>query len=272
MHTTWINGRAALELSSADRGLHYGDGLFETITCVGGRPRWLPLHLERLRRGCERLGLPFVAFAPLQAEIGALAAGPERCIVKLILTRGVARRRGYRPAGDETPTRILTRYDWPQSERAAEQGFRVAISGVRLGINPLLAGIKHLNRLEQVLAQAAMLDAPLDEVLMLSSAGRVIGGSMSNVFFAGEAGLFTPALQECGVAGIMRELVCAAAAQRGEPVQVRPVEAEELQQVREAFVTNVRWGVQPIATLEGRTLPCRARALELRSLIDAASA
>jgi 4-amino-4-deoxychorismate lyase len=151
-----------------------------------------------------------------------------------------------------------------------QQGFRVAISSVRLGMNPLLAGLKHLNRLEQVLAQSAMRDAPLEEVLMLSSAGQVIGGSMSNVFFADDMGLFTPALHQCGVAGIMRELVCAAAARAGIPVQVRGVEVGELPRLREAFVTNVRWGVQPIAQLEGRALDARSHARELRRLIDAA--
>jgi 4-amino-4-deoxychorismate lyase len=137
-------------------------------------------------------------------------------------------------------------------------------------MNPLLAGLKHLNRLEQVLAQSAMRDAPLEEVLMLSSAGQVIGGSMSNVFFADDMGLFTPALHQCGVAGIMRELVCAAAARAGIPVQVRGVEVGELPRLREAFVTNVRWGVQPIAQLEGRALDARSHARELRRLIDAA--
>jgi 4-amino-4-deoxychorismate lyase len=261
---TWI--------SAEDRGLQYGDGLFETITCVAGRPRWLALHLQRLRDGCQRLQLRIDDFDALAEEITAMAADHDRCIIKLILTRGLARRRGYRPAGDETPTRILTRYDWPVSSPAAseQQGFRVAISSVRLGMNPLLAGLKHLNRLEQVLAQSAMRDAPLEEVLMLSSAGQVIGGSMSNVFFADDMGLFTPALHQCGVAGIMRELVCAAAARAGIPVQVRGVEVGELPRLREAFVTNVRWGVQPIAQLEGRALDARSHARELRRLIDAA--
>jgi 4-amino-4-deoxychorismate lyase len=267
--TTWINGHAADQVASEDRGLQYGDGLFETISCLAGRPRWLALHLQRLRAGCERLQLRFDAFEALGAEITALAAAQERCVIKLILTRGLAKRRGYRPLGDEIPTRILARHDWPAPASPAGQGFRVAISSVRLGMNPLLAGLKHLNRLEQVLAQTAMRDAPLEEVLMLSSAGQVIGGSMSNVFFADDSGLFTPALGDCGVAGIMRQLVCAAGERSGSPVQVRAVEVEELSRLREAFVTNVRWGVQSIAELEGRALPSERHARELRRLIDA---
>jgi 4-amino-4-deoxychorismate lyase len=273
MHaTSWINGRATDLLSSADRGLQYGDGVFETITCIDGRPRWLAQHLQRLRRGCERLQLRFEAFDDLGREIAAqAAAGESRCIVKLIVTRGPALQRGYAPQGDEEPTRILTRHEWPAPAAApGTQGFRVALSGVRLGINPLLAGLKHLNRLEQVLARNAMRGAALEEVLMLSSSGQVIGGSMSNVFFGNHTGLVTPQLRECGVEGIMRGLVCEAAGRAGVPLEVRAVEVGELAQVREAFVTNVRWGLQSITQLEGRPLPSRHWAQALQASIDAA--
>jgi 4-amino-4-deoxychorismate lyase len=258
-------------IDAEDRGLQYGDGLFETISCVAGQPRWLALHLQRLRAGCERLQIGFDSFDALGAQINALAAGQQRCLVKLILTRGVARRRGYRPTGDETPTRILTRHEWPSAPPPVAAGlvFRVAISSVRLGMNPLLAGLKHLNRLEQVLAQNALRDAPLEEVLMLSSTGLVIGGSMSNIFLADDAGLFTPALHDCGVAGVMRRVVCVAAAAAGAPVQVREIAVAELASVREAFVTNVRWGLQSITELQGRPLSCQSHAQALRREIDA---
>jgi 4-amino-4-deoxychorismate lyase len=272
MPVSWINGVRADSVASTDRGLHYGDGLFETITCVAGQPRWLPLHLERLRHGCQRLLLPFDAFDALGAEIGTLADAGERCIIKVLLTRGPALRRGYAPGGDERPTRIVTRYDWlPENPRAGE-GLRVGLSPVTLGLNPLLAGLKHLNRLEQVLAQAAMRSLPLDEVLMLSSAGHVIGGSMSNVFFADADGLFTPSLADCGVEGIMRRRVCAAAERCGMPVKTRQVAAAELARVQEAFLTNVRWEVQPIASLADRPLAGRSHALAIRRALDAAPA
>ncbi|HEV7985444.1 MAG TPA: aminodeoxychorismate lyase [Steroidobacteraceae bacterium] len=270
MTTSWVNGQRAAGIAIEDRGLQYGDGLFETITCIDGRPRWLALHLERLRRGCERLELRFDDFDSLGTEIGAHAAAEGRCIMKLILTRGPARRRGYRPSGDETPTRILTRYDWPPESPQAAAGFRVAVSSVTLGVNPLLAGLKHLNRLEQVLAQSAIRAAPLEEVLMLSNAGDVIGGSMSNVFFADDNGLFTPSLADCGVAGVMRRLVCTAAERHGAPVRERRVGRLELAHVREAFLTNVRWGVQSIALLEGRPLAQRGCSQSVRGWLGAA--
>jgi len=272
---SWVNGLASGRVPSVDRGLQYGDGLFETIACVDGRPCWLAWHLRRLRRGCERLGIGFHDFESLATEIAARAEGSGRCILKLILTRGSASRRGYRPAGDETPTRILSRHAWP-ADTADPPGlnadFPVAVSGVRLGINPLLAGLKHLNRLEQVLAQQELRGTAREEALMLSSAGEVIGGSMSNLFLADESGLSTPSLEDCGVAGVMRELVCEAAARHGRPVRIRRIAAGELGSAREAFVTNVRWGVRSISELAGRTLGQRTHAQIARGWIDAARA
>ena len=267
-----VNGRAGYHVDSGDRGLQYGDGLFETIACHDGQARWLELHLERLQQGCERLQLAFRNFEALRAEIGGLAAGQRRCIVKVIVTRGTATRRGYAPAGDELPTRIVSRHDWPAAPAPVASGFRLGVSGVTLGMNPLLAGLKHLNRLEQVLAQMARDQAGLDEVLMVSTAGQVIGGSMSNVFLADDSGLFTPELSACGVAGVMRRLVLQAAATLGQRVCVRAVALSELATVREAFVTNVRWGVQSARMLDGRVLPSDAYARQLCNLIDATHA
>jgi 4-amino-4-deoxychorismate lyase len=270
---SWVNGLPSDQVASVDRGLQYGDGLFETISCIDGRPRWLEWHLRRLRRGCERLGIGLQDLEALGAEIEARAGGSDRCILKLILTRGSALRRGYRPTGDETPTRILSRHAWPDDSTqtsGSTADFPVTVSGVRLGINPQLAGLKHLNRLEQVLAQQELRGTAREETLMLSSAGHVIGGSMSNLFLADEAGLSTPSLEDCGVAGVVRELVCAAAAREGSAVRIRRIEAAELSLAREAFVTNVRWGVRSISELAGRTLPGRTHARLARGWIDAA--
>ncbi len=141
-----------------------------------------------------------------------------------------------------------------------------------MGTNPLLAGLKHLNRLEQVLAQIQRDAAAVDEVLMLSSDGQVIGGSMSNVFLADEDGLSTPELGSCGVAGVMRRLVLEAAAALGQPVSVRPVALRDVAAAREVFITNVRWGLQSVRRLDGRALSGDTHARRLRSVIDAGRA
>lgn len=270
--TTLINGGPREDVAVGERALQYGDGLFETISCCAGRARWLERHLRRLREGCRRLQLHFDAERALVADIERLAGGQPRCIVKVILSRGVATRRGYRPTGEERATRIVSRHEW-REEGGEPQPLRVGLSAVSLGINPRLAGLKHLNRLEQVLAQ---LDKPaaLDEVLMASTNGELVSGSMSNVFFVDERGLFTPPVDQCGVAGIVRGLILDLLAAPPRPelrVQLRTLRAADLGQVREAFATNVRWGIRPIGELDGRTLSSDDCARQVRRLIDAAS-
>jgi 4-amino-4-deoxychorismate lyase len=249
----WVDGIEATQLSVFDRGLHYGDGLFETIACPRGSPRLLERHLARLRRGCERLALDPPSPEVLAREIRALAAGGGRCIVKLLLTRGASRVRGYRPTQREPSTRVLLRYSWPVYDPSlALSGVRVRTAGVRLGENPALAGIKHLNRLEQVLAAAEPQDADVSEALMLSSSGAVISGIMSNVFMVDDSQLVTPDVERCGVAGIMRELVLEAASSSGIPVQVRRLGPEELTGAAELFLTSALIGVRPVRELDGR--------------------
>ena len=267
-----IDGQPGERVAAGERALQYGDGLFETITCCDGQPRWLERHLQRLREGCRRLQLRFEQEPALRAEVALLAQGQQRCIVKVIVSRGVARRRGYRPSGEECATRIVSRHEWPQ-DGAEQQPLRVGLSAVVLGMNPRLAGLKHLNRLEQVLAQ---LDKPaaLDEVLMAASGGELVSGSMSNLFLVDERGLFTPSLEQCGVAGVMRARVLAALSaspHSGLSAEIRTLGARELAGVREAFVTNVRWGIRSIALLDGRRLPSDDYAQRLRRLIDAAN-
>ena len=272
--STLINGLPGEHLPIGDRALQYGDGLFETISCLAGEPRWLERHLQRLREGCRRLQIPFDAQPALGAEVRQLAQGHARCIVKVIVSRGVATRRGYRPSGEERTTRIVSRHEWPQEgagQAGREPALQVGVSGVALGVNPRLAGMKHLNRLEQVLAQLER-PAGLDEVLMLATSGEVISGSMSNLFLVDAQGLFTPPVDRCGVAGVMRGLILdqlAAASQQSAPAWVRPALPAALVQVREAFLTNVRWGIRSIGVLDGRALPSDDWAQRLRRSLDA---
>ena len=204
----------------------------------------------------------------MRARVAALAADHERCIVKLIVTRGIVAARGYRPSGSEQPTLLAMFYPWPA---ATADAFDVTISPVLLGENPLLAGLKHLNRLEQVLAQQSLADSAASEALMLSSSGNVICGSMSNLFLCEEAALVTPRLDTCGVAGIMRGLVIDAASDLGVPVHIETVSLERLQAATALFVSNVRLGLQAVSHIGGRTLRVDSRMIPLRDRIYAHS-
>jgi len=249
----WINGAPGGALSPLDRGLHYGDGLFETIACVGGRPRFLSLHLERLTRGCRRLGIAPPGSVELKREILAIASLTERAIVKLLLTRGPAAARGYGTTGGEKPTRVTLRYRWePEEPRLASEGVRVRTAALRLAENPPLAGLKHLNRLEQVLARREWTDPAIAEALVFSSGGRLVSGVMSNVFLVEGKKLRTPLLDRCGVAGIMRQVVLREAAHLGIETEEAVLGSEDLARARELFLTSALIGVRPVSSLDGR--------------------
>jgi 4-amino-4-deoxychorismate lyase len=250
-----VDGRAAESLSPLDRGLHYGDGLFETIACLKGRPRLLARHLARLAHGCGRLGMEFPDPQMLGREIQGVAAGTERAIVKVLLTRGAATARGYAVQGGETPTRVVLRYAFAAEDPTmALAGVRVRLATLRLGENPALAGLKHLNRLEQVLARREWNDPGIAEALMFSASGRLVSGVMSNVFLVEGSHLKTPRLDRCGVAGVMRAAVIDAARAQGIAVEEGALDAGDLARAPEVFLTSALIGVRPVRELDGRAL------------------
>jgi 4-amino-4-deoxychorismate lyase len=261
----WVNGRPGGALSPVERGLHYGDGLFETIACLDGRPRFLDLHLERLRGGCARLGIPYPAPEELRREILSLAAGAGRAIVKVLLTRGPAVARGYGTSGAERPTRVTLRYRWEEDPRLAADGVRVRTAALRLAESPALAGLKHLNRLEQVLARREWSDAGIGEALMFSTSGRLISGVMSNVFLIEGGVLRTPRLDQCGVAGIMRQVVLREAARAGMATEETVLEDADLARTHELFLTSAVIGLRPVRAVDGRRCEVGAATRELQA-------
>jgi 4-amino-4-deoxychorismate lyase len=254
-----IDGAADGAISALDRGLHFGDGVFETIACLQGRARFLSLHLERLAKGCCALGFAPPAAELLREEIGRLAAAQQRAIVKLIVTRGPAAVRGYGVSGREQATRITIRYPWPVEDPALQHGgVSVRVATLRLGENPALAGLKHCNRLEQVLARGEPDAAAADESLMLSRSGKLVSGTMTNVFLIDgppqSPRLRTPAVDVCGVAGVMRRVVLREATRAGITTMECELSAGDLAAATEIFLTNARVGIWPVGRLQERTL------------------
>jgi 4-amino-4-deoxychorismate lyase len=236
-----------------DRGLHYGDGLFETIACRAGQPRFLDLHLQRLSGGCERLGIQYQDWPGLTAQITQLAATQPASIIKLILTRGSATTRGYGPQGAGPPRTVLLQYPWPEEDPALwEQGVAARTARGRLGENPALAGLKHLNRLEQVLIRGEWNDPALHEALVFSSSGWLVSGTMSNVFLVSGGRIVTPALTHAGVRGVMRRVVMREARAAGLIVTETAPDAAALAAADEIFLTNARIGIWPVRCLDGR--------------------
>jgi 4-amino-4-deoxychorismate lyase len=254
--TVLVNGKPATEVSVLDRGLQFGEGVFETIACINGRPRFLPLHLERLEFGCERLGIQPPGQDEVSDEILGLVSGSERAIVKLLVTGGEAVARGYARSGSERATRITVRYPWPHEDAVQlHDGVMTRTLSMRLGENPRLAGLKHCNRLEQVLARAELVKAPqVAEGLLFSSSGNLISGTMTNVFLVRESVLLTPRIDLCGVAGVMRRVVLREARRVGIPTRECELRAENLQAADEVFLTNARIGIWPVRSVDDRNL------------------
>ncbi len=250
-----INGIAANKVDVADRGLHYGDGLFETLAVRAGKPLLWDRHLERLSAGCARLGFPQPDEDLLYKEAAQVCAGVTQGVLKIILTRGVGGR-GYRPPAVAHPTRMVARYPWPgYSAQSAAQGIALRVCATRLARNPALAGMKHLNRLEQVLARNEWADSGIAEGIMLDNEGQIISGTMSNLFLVKAGALLTPDVTQCGVAGVMRGLILDIAARLNLAPRVTGLTLNDALEADELFVCNSLIGLWPVRQLAERHYP-----------------
>jgi 4-amino-4-deoxychorismate lyase len=256
MLSALINGVASAaathEIGVDERGLSYGDGVFETMRLQAGNVLFIDSHITRLRGGCERLGFQPPSDATLRSDIVKLAREQRDGVVKLIVTRG-AGGRGYRPASTLLPTRIAILY--PPVGDTANTGIAVRWCATRLARNPRLAGIKHLNRLEQVLAQNEWDDVNIAEGLMMDTEGELVCATSSNLFIVGDGVLTTPDLRFCGVRGVMRGQVIKLALATGFSVRERALQAEDLLSASEAFVTNAVRGIRSIVSLDEHRWP-----------------
>ncbi len=261
-----IDGHERPFIDARDRGLQYGDGLFETLAVLEGGVRRFEAHWTRLLRGCEKLGIPAPGRSTVEAEIARLAGGQRRAALKLIVTRGVAGR-GYASPADATPTRILWLNPWPSFPAEwPRQGVIVRVCRTLLAEQPALAGIKHLNRLEQVLARREWTSTnevdSCAEGLMRDASGAVVCGTMTNIFAIQGGRLLTPPLDRCGVAGTVRAAVIAAAPGLGLAAEERRITLEDLCAADEVFLTNALIGVWPVRRIENRA--CRSGPLTRR--------
>ena len=265
---SWVDGVAADTVPLDDRGLQYGDGLFETMLIRHGRVRFLDAHLARLTTGCARLAIPFDAADALRAEIAtASARAPALSVLKLIVTRGSGPRRGYAPAGQVRPRRVLSLFAAPPMP-AGDTGVDARLATLTLAENPALAGIKHLNRLENVLAAAEPGYEKVFESLLRNAAGDVVGGTMSNVFVVQAGRVTTPSIDRCGVAGVMRATVLRECARLGIEACESRIALADLMSADEVFITNVRIGVVPVRRVGEHSYDMKSIALRLRAHIE----
>jgi 4-amino-4-deoxychorismate lyase len=269
----WINGRQRTLLDSRDRGLQYGDGIFETMRVRQRRIRLLEFHLDRLREGCRRLHIAGPERASLHRELTRIAAARREGVLKLIVTRGSGMR-GYRPTGRERCTRIIALHALPRRIVIDDaRAVRLRICATALAINPRLAGLKTLNRLDSVLARAEWQDARVWDGLMGDGDGNWVSGTMSNLFLRRGAVLTTPRLDRCGVAGVMRRWILERAGELNLRTEERGVRWGDLRAAEEVFMSNAVVGIKPVRAIEWpRKATLRYSSMEtadrLRALLD----
>lgn len=242
MSSMRVNGQPADVVSALDRGLGYGDGLFETVRFLGHTAPLWSRHMRRLDEGCRRLQLPSPSPSWLLAEAQALLDERAERVVRITLTRGEGRR-GYAPPPQPSPTVIVAAFEVPETDPSAYRaGLCVRVCELRLAAQPRLAGIKHLNRLEQVLARAEWQDPAVAEGLLLDAEGHVVCATMANVFAVVDGQLLTPALDRCGVAGVARAEVLAVRAD----ARVAELSLSALLAASEVFLTSSVRGILPV--------------------------
>jgi 4-amino-4-deoxychorismate lyase len=247
-----VNGLPADSLSALDRGLAYGDGVFRTLRLHASQPVWWPDHFAKLRSDCDSLALACPEQAQLLDEIRQVAETGEG-LVKIILTRG-AGARGYALPIVRAGTRIVLSAPLPSHALPdASRDINARWCALRLARQPRLAGIKHLNRLENVLARAEWDDPDIFEGLLCDDSHAVIGGVMSNLFWARDGELYTPDLSECGVAGVARTRLLRAVARHGFRCHVGRHHADAILAADEVMICNSLIGVRRVARLDHKT-------------------
>ncbi len=246
-----INGREQEYLAASDRATQFGDGCFTTARIQDGDVSLLTEHLRRLQDACGKLFIPFAQWAVLEDEMRHLASGRASGVLKVIISRGGGGR-GYSGADCQNPTRILSVSAYPTHyERWREEGVTLSLSPLRLGRNPHLAGIKHLNRLEQVLIRRYLEQSHGDEALVLDSEGWVTECCAANIFWRKGRDVFTPNLEQAGVDGIMRQLCLRQLASSDYRVVEVNASPDALNAADEVIICNALMPVLPVRVWDG---------------------
>lgn len=259
-HVTLVNGAETSAISIADRGLAYGDGLFETMRVVNGVIPLIDQHIARFKQGAKALGLG--ALKGLEADFKAyvkqgLNEISGDALMKVIITRGTGGR-GYEPPTGAHPTFIVQVFDLPQFDSAYYQkGIKVKLCDYILPSQPLLAGVKHLNRLDQVLASRELKSE--QEGLLCDMNGNVIEGLKSNLIIFEKASVVTPLLDHCGVRGTLRQYLLSNVKKLGFDIKEEAVSVDRLNQAKGAVLINSVFGCWPVAKIDQQTFSIDSR-------------
>lgn len=247
---TLHDGMPCTDATATSRALHYGDGVFRTLLWSQGRAVDWALHVDKLAADCAAMDLRMPDADLLANEVTRVVGAAQAATVKIIVARKAVER-GYRPAGSESERWVLASAAPRLDPKAYRDGIVLAASTVNVSEQPLLAGLKHLNRLDQVLASRAWPEG-VDELLMTDTGGHVVGGTRTNLFCVTDSIVTTPRLDRCGVAGIMRRKILECSESMGLPTQLVQFSLSDLKRADEVFVCNALVGLWPVRAFEER--------------------
>ncbi|MBK8814507.1 MAG: aminodeoxychorismate lyase [Methylococcaceae bacterium] len=263
-----INGHKADHISVFDRGFQYGDGLFETIEVLDGKPVFLSHHLQRLNAGCIKLKIPSPNIQLLNDEIKRVCQDEKSAVLKIIITRGIGGR-GYRCPEKVEPTRAIGIFPYPDyPENYSNEGISTFFCKTRLGLNPELAGIKHLNRLEQIMARAEWNNPDVQEGIMLDINGNVIEGTMTNLFYVKNKTVYTAVMEYTGVAGIIRAILKQLMIKNKVEFVEHNFNMAVLLDADEVFVCNSIIGIWPVKQIENISFMAGSVTKQLQSWLS----
>ncbi len=266
--TTLINGSFNGEISALDRGFSYGDGVFRTIKVVQGLPEHWPVHYQTLVKDCSAIGIVCPSAEVFINDFEQLFSIEELvAVAKIIITRGEGAR-GYAPPAITNPLRVMIKSslpDYPQENFS--EGVSLHLCETRIGHQPKLAGVKHLNRLENVLARMEWHDPKVVEGLMLDMNSNVIECTAANIFARFKDILMTPALDQCGVSGITRKQILARAQALNLTPVIETISLKKLLTADEVVICNSLFGVWQVRQLENKQWPKQNLAVHLRKAL-----
>ncbi|NOT64950.1 MAG: aminodeoxychorismate lyase [Methylotenera sp.] len=272
-HTYLINGDLTQIISPLDRGFAYGDGVFRTMVVRGGLPVDWPLHYQKLVADCAAIGIVCPSAELLMSDFLQLFSiedidSNQLEVAKIIITRGEGER-GYKPPAVTSPTRVVIKTaisKFPPEYNTT--GVHLHLCETRLAMQAKLAGVKHLNRLENVLARMEWRDEDIFDGLMLDQQSNVIECTMSNVFARFDNVFITPDLSQCGVAGVTRQRIMGLASVVNLTVEIAPLSLSRLLHADEIIICNSLYGALQVTKIGDVIWPPQALANTFRNLLS----
>lgn len=271
-HSSLINGSFDQTISAFDRGFAYGDGVFRTMQIQGGLPLNWPFHYQKLVADCAAIGIVCPSAELLMSDLQQLFPvhefdETETMVAKIIITRGESER-GYAPPAVTIPTRVVIKSAMPQYPVSyGTEGVQLYPCETRLAIQPMLAGIKHLNRLENVLARMEWHEDTIFDGLLRDTQDNVIECTMSNIFARFGNHLYTPELSQCGVAGITRQHILVLGNILGLNISTVQMSLDKLLQADEVLICSSLFGAFQVTKIGAKSWTQQSLASRIRNIL-----